>query len=74
MTLESYVPEVMSYVLKTCNTIKKKIQYSCLPVINSKVLRAVFYRTPLVPASKCLVLMGGILRNRKLKWQAIGRN
>ena len=50
MTLESYVPEVMSYVLKTCNTIKKKIQYSCLPVINSKVLRAVFYRTPLVPA------------------------
>ena len=47
--------------LKACSLIKKRLQHKCLTVINAKVLRtAFFYRTPLVPASKFLVLMGKV--------------
>ena len=30
--------------LKACNTIKKRLQHRCLPVINARVLRAAFFK------------------------------
>ena len=39
--LESLFDKVAT--LKACNTIKKRLQRRCLPVINARVLRAVFF-------------------------------
>ena len=38
--------------LKACNFIKKRLQHRCFPVNIAKLLRTVFYRTPMAAGSE----------------------